>query len=477
VAAGLLAAVLTGCSLFQTPPPPPPPTATSMPVAPSDPREIWNDPAFQAAFIGTYGINAQIEPRPSQEELEFLEKILPLMKETSRLPEAKAEIQKNIALDTGGLLYLTVGNICFQLDEVDQSLAYCLEAVKKTPSFRRAWRNLGLIYVRKGNYDDAIRAFTRMVELGGGDKYSYGLLGFAYASKEDYQAAEVAYRNALLLDPENTEWRLGLTRCVYKQEKYEDAVSLLNVLIAKYPDKSDFWLLQAHSYLGLKKPLKAAVNLETIDRLGKATPEVLHSLGDIYLSEGLPEAAAGAYCRAIDLDAAQPAGRAMRGAEALASRGALPQARQVADHIQSAMADSLGMEDKRSLLKLRARMSLADGSSSDETAGVLEEVVKIDPLDGEALMLLGQHYARSQPEKAIFWYERAAGIEKFENQAKFRTAQVLVAQKKYREALPLLRRVQEIKPRDDVARFLEQVERASKAQDQPATTAPAGSTK
>ena len=85
--------------------------------------------------------------------------------------------------------------------------------------------------MREGDFDGGIAAFTRMIELGGGDAYSYGLLGYAYTAKEDYQPAEASYRNALLLQPDNTEWRLGLAQCVFKQDKFEDAASLLDSLL------------------------------------------------------------------------------------------------------------------------------------------------------------------------------------------------------------------------------------------------------
>ncbi len=303
-----------------------------------------------------------------------------------------------------------------------------------------------------------------MIELGGGDAYSYGLLGFAYATKEDYQAAEVAYRNALLLQPKNTEWRLGLTRCVFKQEKFEDAATLLSVLIDRFPEKPEFWLLQAHSYLGMKKPLKAAANLEAVDLMGKASADTLYSLGDIYVSEDLPDAAVRAYCRALDVEASQPATRPLRAAEVLASHAALLQARQVTQHLKQTLENQMSDADRRRLLKLEARLSMAEGTSTDQTAGVLEEMVKLDPLDGEALLLLGQHYAhQGQSDRAIFWYERAASIDSFEATGKLRKAQVYVQMRRYNDALPLLRRVQELKPREDVARYLEQVERAARA--------------
>ena len=62
-----------------------------------------------------------------------------------------------------------------------------------------------------------------------------------------------------------------------------------------------------------------------------------------------------------------------------------------------------------------------------------------------------------------FWFERAAGIEGFEADAKVRHAQLLVGQRRYAEALPLLRRAQAIQPRDNVQEYLEQVERAAQA--------------
>src|SRR5262249_47222476 len=134
-------------------------------------------------------------------------------------------------------------------------------------------RNLGLIAVQTSKFDDAIKAFTRMIELGGADAYAYGLLGIAYSARQDHQPAEVAFRNALLLQPDNTEWRLRLTWCVFKQEKYEDAATLLDALLARYPDKAEFWLLQARTYLGMKQPLKAAADFEALALLGKATAD------------------------------------------------------------------------------------------------------------------------------------------------------------------------------------------------------------
>jgi biopolymer transport protein ExbB/TolQ/tetratricopeptide (TPR) repeat protein len=422
---------------------------------------IWNDPVFQKQFIAGYGFNSEIEPRVTPEEVTILEKIRPLMGQD--LPKAGETLKKQMKADCSAVLDFTLGGIYFQQDKMAEALENYRKAVAKFPGFRRAWRNLGLIHARDGKYDDAIAAFTKMIELGGGDAYSFGLLGFAYAAKQDYQAAEAAYRNALLLQPENTQWRLGLTSCVFKQQKFEDAVTLLEVLIARNPEQADFWLLQAQAYLGMKQPLKAAENLEAMDRLGKATVDSLYTLGDVYVGESLMDPATRAYRRAIDVDMNQPLARPLRCAEMLAARNALTQARRITSHIREVRDKQMEEADRRKLLKLEARLSMAEGGSTAETAGVLEEIVKLDPLDGEALMLLGQHYSRqNEPDRAIFYYERAESLEAFEVNARIRHAQVLVGMRRYGEAIPLLRRAQEIKPREDVQKYLEQVERIAK---------------
>ncbi|MEY3025871.1 MAG: hypothetical protein RLZZ238_768, partial [Planctomycetota bacterium] len=91
------------------------------------------------------------------------------------------------------------------------------------------------------------------------------------------------------------------------------------------------------------------------------------------------------------------------------------------------------------------------------------EIVALDPLDGEALILLGQYHARAgDAEQAVFMYERAQKLEKFEADAKVRHAQLLVGEGKYADALPLLRSAQQIRPRENIQQYLDQVERASR---------------
>jgi len=424
--------------------------------------EIWNSPAFQKRFAESYLAETEIEPTVTQSEREKMLDVLKLIS-SDQMDEAARLLQKNTKEASSAVFDFTLANIYFQQEQLDLAAAAYECAVTKFPKFRRAWKNLGLIHVRNGEFAKAIPVLTRAVELGGGDALTYGLLGFAYSSAENNLSAESAYRMAILLDPETLDWKMGLARSLFKQERYADAVALCEGLIANDPDRTDLWLLQANAYIGLSEPLKAAVNYELVDRMGESTVDSLNMLGDIYVNQELFEIAVNSYIRALEKDPQRSSQRAIRAAKVLTTCGVFDETKRLIARLETLVGSELSKEHRKDLLKLRARIVVAEGSGEEEIK-VLEEIVALDPLDGEALILLGQHYGRAGDfERAAFYYERAENLEKHEADAKVRHAQLLVQQGKYNEALPLLRRAQDVKPREDVQKYLEQVERVAKS--------------
>lgn len=421
---------------------------------------IWDEELFQKQFMASYGVNADIEPSLTAVEFEQMQKILDAMSKDDDLTKAMKLLEKNCKESSSATFEFTLGNLYFQQDQLEEALRYYDMAIEQFPNFRRAYKNAGLIHVRNGKFEKAIPYITKTIELGGHSSIAFGLLGFSYGSTEQHLCAESAYRMAILLDPETVDWQLGLARSFFKQQKFGDAVSLCNSLIEKKPDNADFWLLQANAYLGLKQPMRAAENYEYVNAMGKSTGDSMTMLGDVYVNEERWDMAADAYLRAYELDNGEKPAKALRAAKILAARGSLEQSTRMLSRVAE-KKDGLGNDDLKELLKLQARVAVAHGGGED-VVKILEEVVEVDPLDGEALILLAQHYGRNVPEKAIFYYERAAGIEKHEAEAKLYHGQLLVGQAKYVDAIPLLRRAYELKPRSDIEDYLKQVERIAK---------------
>lgn len=428
------------------------------------PVTFWKDPAFQGAFMGSYGFRAEIEPRVTAKEREVMEKILALMSDEKNQPQTHDMLLKEIKPTTSAVFDFTLANLFFQEDNLTNAVTYYTSAIEKFPTFQRAHKNLGLIHIRLGNFEQAIEPLTKSIELGTLDGMTYGLLGFAYANTEQYLSAECAYRQAVVLQPKTLDWKLGLCRCLFKQQKYNDVIALCEELSKRDPQRADYPLLKANAYLGLKQPMRAAEIYELLDVAKKTPLSALHTLGDIYVNEGLLDQASEVYERALQRETTPDYAKQLRNVEVLVSRSAYPAAMRLLTTLRASAEKSTALSDdlRKRMLKLEARMLAAQGGASEAQTKILEEIVRLDPLDGDALILLGQCAAASNMEKAIFYYERAANIEAFEADAKLRHAQLLVKVGKYQDALPLLKRAHELKPREDVQRYAEQVERAAR---------------
>ncbi len=428
-----------------------------------DSSAFWNDPSFQKAFMGSYGMRAEIEPRVTTLEKEQMDKVMKLMSENEGTTKAIDLLTKNIKPAASAVFDFTLANLQFQENRLPEAVTAYQAAIRKFPSFQRAYKNLGLVEIRQGHYETAIDPLTKTLELGGGDGQTYGLLAYAYAMTEQYAAAESAYRLAVMLQPKILDWQMGLCRMSFKQQKFGEAIALCDELLRREPGKADYLLLQANAYLGLKQPMKAAEIFELLDLSGKTPVAALHTLGDIYMNEGYADQAAEAYARAMFRDPKVDAGRQLRNVEVLLSRAAYPAAGELLKKVKTKLGGAMTEEQRKRTLKLDARLAAARNEAGEAQVKILETLITLDPLDGETLILLGQYYAATNPEKATFYYERAEGIEKYEADARLRHGQLLVKSGKYQDALPLLKRAQEIKPRENVQRYIEQVERVAKA--------------
>lgn len=422
---------------------------------------LLRSPEFKRRFAESYLSETEIEPRLSQIEREKMPAIMDLIS-SDKTNEAISLIFQVRSSETSAALDFTLANIFYQRDQIEAAMENYKLAVEKHPKFRRAWKNMAMIHVREPNYTKALGCLTKVIELGGGDSMMFGLLGYCYSSQDNHMSAESAFRMANMLDPKTLDWRMGMARCFFKQKRFADAAALCGTLMEEYPQRTDLWLLQANAYIGLDQPMRAAENYEIADRLGASTAESLNMLGDIYINAELYEAAVSAYLRALDKKA--PTARAMRAARIMTSKGALSETRQLLSRLQLLAQPDQSAQEKKELLKLRARLAMADGSGKGEEVSILKEIVELDPLDGEALILLGQYSQRSNDsDRAIFYFEQAASIESHEADAKVRHAQLLVGQGRYTEALPLLRRAQQVKPRENIQQYLEQIERVAAA--------------
>lgn len=419
---------------------------------------IWNDPEFTRRLLGSYGFLSDAEPHMSPEEQAlYRDKIVPLLREDPR--KAIPELASLVKQGGSAVFDYTLGTVYFQSENFTNAVKHYEQALAKFPDYRRAERNLALALVREGKYEEAVRPLTRTIALGAADGRIYGLLGFAHLNANRYVSAVAAYQQATVFEPDNIDLKLGLVKAYVGLNNLDAAVAMLDELIQQYPDRDHLWALQANVFIQKEQPARALVNLEILRKLDKATPQQLTLLGDLHINQDNRDLALAAYRAAVEKDGGKSPARGLRAAEIFITRGAFSQARDLLEGIRS--TGSLSGEEELKLLKLEARVALAT-DRAEEGIKALEQIIERNPLDGEALIFAGDYYARNgQPERAAFRYDTAAKLPGHEADALLKYAQLKVQQQKYTEAVELLRRAQKIKPRENVARYLDRVEQVA----------------
>ncbi|MGK0156776.1 MAG: tetratricopeptide (TPR) repeat protein [Neolewinella sp.] len=421
-------------------------------------RQVWQQPSFQRDLAESYLRGSEVEPQLTRREAQFRTEILDLIGKQN-LVDATSRLQS--LQGNNAVFDFMLGNIYFGQNQFPEAVLEYSKAVAQMSNFRRAWQNLALAQMRNGQFEAARDAFVRVISLGGSKAQTYGFLGMMHAQTGDYVAAESALRMVMMMQPDEERWRMMLAQALFQQGKFGDGASLAGVLLTKNPNRADLWLLQANAFVGMKETKRAAENLEIVEQLGGSTYDSLSLLGNIYFNDGALDLAVDAYLRAIAIGKDRDHRPVLAVANRLAGLSAYAESKRLVEGLEATYGARMEMAARTSLRKLQARLAMAAGAT-DEQVALLQKIVVDDPLDGDALMQLGRHFRQvGEIDTAILRYEQAAQNEKFGAEARVLHAQLLIAESRFAEALPLLRQAQGIKRREDVQKLLDYVERAA----------------
>lgn len=420
----------------------------------------WENPKFVKAFTGSYAFDTAKTPSITSEEKTLFETLTPLI--SSSPQDAIAMLESSITEESSGALDYTLANLHFQAANSEKAIIAYNAALGKFPGFARAHKNLGILYVQTGNYDAALSSLLKTAALGSLDGSLLGLIGYVYLNKGETASALDAYRLALIFDPESRDWKLGKAQCLINVGNNEEAISILDELIAVNPGDTSLLMLQANAFIGEDEEMKAAANLQIVNELGKSSGTSLTLLGDIFINRDAPDLAVEYYIEALTLDDLNKS-RLMRTINALAIREAWVQLGQLVKATREIVGSELSPDEQTTLLNYEAQVALGTGNDA-EAMIVLTEVVEKDPLNGQALLLLANYYSQqNEIEKAIIYYERAQDVEETEVDGLIQHARLLVRSRDFPEAARLLQRAQSIRPQGNVKDFLEKVESAARS--------------
>lgn len=420
----------------------------------------WSNPDFKKRFLGSYGVNTEINPKVTSEEAEVLKGVADLMESDPN--QAIEMLKAALTPETSAAFEYTIGSLYLQSGDRESAMEMYRLAIEKFPGFFRAYQNLGFALVQDGEYEEAKPMLIEAIEIGGGNGTLFGLLGYCFLNTGDTSLSLDAYRQALLFQPKSSDWLLGKLNSLLDLQMNDEAIGMLSDLIEKNPSEANFWMMQANAYMGSRDFEKALANLELVSRMGSASPASLALLGDIFLNEGLADLAVDRYAEAGktgDL----PLSKMLSAAEGLAQRGSVKQSLDLVAEIEAAYSSTISPKDELALLNLKASGAVAQGEN-DTASEILEQIVSKDPLNGKALLLLGDLYKNlGETEKAMIQYERASKVKGFEPKALIALARLEVGLKQYKSAIENLRRANALEPKDYLEDYIDRLEAAVKS--------------
>ena len=428
--------------------------AQKFPLSPN----LWDNPDFRERFMGSYGFDTSVTPKISKEEQELFKSLASTI---DRNPSAAASrLRGEIGPDSSAALDYTLANLLVQSRQISEAKRRYKDAIEKFPNFYRAYKNLALVLVNEGEYDEALPHLLKGLELGGTDGALYGPLALVYLNRNKPKQALTAYNQALIFQPDNLQWQQGKLRCLMDIGRYTDAIALIEEMILEEPANNSYWKWQANAYLSEEMTDLASANLEVIKRMGKADAPSLALLGDIYLNKGMNGLALDNYVAAAEKGELDPK-RLLRTAEGFVRRRLWEQAAEYLARTEDYLSE-LNPDQQAAFRNYQARTAIGR-DNLEKASGILEALVEEDPMNGEALLTLGNlRRELDQPEEAAFAYEQAAKIEETRVNALVEHARMLIGNKDYVEAIPLLERVVVLEPGPRYEDFLDRVEKAAR---------------
>jgi len=435
--------------------------ATGADPLPIDP--LWKSETFRKSITASYGIDSRIEPRITEDEAFYLEKMAAAMAANDRPGAIKALTDSSLLEDSAAMIF-NLASLQVEDGKRDEAVVLFTSAIDKFPNFRDAHRNLAVVYVQLEDFEKAKIHLVRALELGSRDGLTAGLLGYCHARDEHHQAALDAYRLAMLTQPGERQWRLGEAQALQFLGHEKEAASIYQSLIAEMPAESSIWLAQTDAWIALDETLKAAANLEMVHRIGTLDPAATLSLGHLYLQSSLPDLALDRYRAAIVAEEPVSLPRAVDALEMLSNAADWPRAAELAGLIATSgvYRASLAAPDADKaitsrLTRSRALIELENGDA-EAGAGLVEEWLAREPLDGQSLILLARfREEKGRIEEAIMLLEQAERLPDHAAAAHLAHGRLLVSERLYSAAVEELEKSYERNPVEAVATYLEAV--------------------
>lgn len=156
---------------------------------------------------------------------------------TGNYQEARSLYSKAVAASPDSPdAHYGLATCCFMLSDFDAARIHFKEVTRLDPLRATAFINLGALYNRLGQQDEAIATLRKGMQLDPRRSEGYYNLGIAYRQKGMVDLAIQAYREATRLNPRMADAFLNLGNLLLEAERFNEAITAYQQALAVRPN-------------------------------------------------------------------------------------------------------------------------------------------------------------------------------------------------------------------------------------------------
>lgn len=201
--------------------------------------------------------------------------------------DAQLDIDKNYAP-----LYLLRGQILYARGQYDRALEQFEIALDKKSKLHEARYYKGLVHLKRHEPDEAEKAFNRgMKDTKNSDQAIFhNGRGLLLIEQEKYSEADLEFRKAITLDPDNVEYYANLGDANYFAKLYPLAISEYNKVIEMDTTYLDVYFRLARAYVAQNQYNEALEQLRVVLTRDSTYAQAWKDIGRLYTLAGLSAA-------------------------------------------------------------------------------------------------------------------------------------------------------------------------------------------
>lgn len=175
------------------------------------------------------------------------------------------------------------------------------DAVKKAPYSSRAHNNLGSVFLKHGQLNEAVKELKRAISISPDFAEGHNNLGYAYYLQKRLEPALLELRHAIGLKPSYAEAHMSLGMVYFESEIFDEAISEFKEVARLSPDSHNAYNNQGAVYEKLKMFDEAESAYLTAVNLMPGDYRYRYNLAKLYAKKGKVAEARRAFGEALRL--------------------------------------------------------------------------------------------------------------------------------------------------------------------------------